>query len=252
MNQSARRSRWLLEHFASFYKEVALIKEAIAHSQLPAYLAVGDKSVSTNAKDLAATVSFRLRNLLAVQAKIVRSSGTEVEIAAYESAQYVMASLADEIFILEETWDGQKHFHEYLLERGLFRTASAGKTVFTRLDDLLKSRAKDTVTEDLASVYLMALQLGFKGRYRGESNSDTLNNYRSDLLQFIGIDGEATFKQRVFNQAYKYAIADNQGHRLAPLSRWYLLLGVGAVVYVGISSVIWVLSVAKLNEILGG
>src|ERR1044072_2317156 len=100
----------------------------------------------------------------------------------YKEAQYVMVALADEIFLNAE-WEGHRSSVSNLLESKIFRTHVAGELFFQRLDRMLVER--DPVYRDLAAVYLMALSLGFRGKYRGRDDRGQLERYRRQLFHFV-------------------------------------------------------------------
>ena len=243
----------LLECFADFYQEVARLKLAVREGNLALYLS-GNRAETgdLSGAEFAAMVSLRLRNRLMAQAKTLRGAGTEAEIRAYRIAQYVMVALADELFILELDWPGGESWGNCLLERALFRTESAGRDFYLQLDRLLKSREHSALQQDLAAVFLIALQLGFKGRYRGGSHTKQLSAYRDKLLRFIGSGHHSQIRQVGFMQAYQYLLSDAQGQRLAPLSRWYLIGAIGAGLYLLVSSAVWLGLIHRFNTVFGG
>lgn len=251
MPELAERTASPLARFAEFYEEVARLKLAIRDGRLALYLAAGRTAAPENANDLAAMTSQRLKQRLQEQGRIMRRIGTAAEINAYRVAQYVMAALADEVFILDTQWSGRDAWELYLLERGLFGTDSAGRRFFDYLEQLLKSRSRTPLTEDLAAVFLIALQLGFKGQYRGGHGAPVLESYREKLIQFIGAGHASLLERPGFPQAYQYRISETRDARLAPLSRWYRIGAVGAAVYVAVSTLVWVAVVNRFEEVFG-
>src|SRR5215475_12859109 len=59
----------------------------------------------------------------------------------------------------------------------------AGEIFFRRLETLL--RREDEAAAELAVVYLMALSLGFRGKYWGAAHEPILDSYRARLFSFI-------------------------------------------------------------------
>lgn len=242
----------LLARFAEFYEEIARLKLAIREGRLPLYLAGGKEPVALNGNDLAAMVGQRLKQRLQQQARIVRETGTEAEIEAYRIAQYAMAALADEIFILEVDWPGRAFWQHYVIERALFQSDNAGRDFFLQTDRLLASRVQNALQEDLAAVFLIALQLGFKGQYRGAHGALVLKSYREKLIRFIGAGHGMLRAQPGFPQAYQYRVSEARGERLAPLARWYRWGALIALTYVVLSTIVWMLLISRFNEVLGG
>jgi type VI secretion system protein ImpK len=137
----------------------------------------------------------------------------------YREAQYVMATLADEVFLHLE-WEGRHTWAANLLETRLFGTHVGGDVFFRRLDELL--REQDAVKRPLASVYLMALSLGFQGRHRGRDAAEVLAGYRRRAFAFVFPGHRSVLKaeRRLFPEAYEHTASGGQPVRLPHASRW--------------------------------
>lgn len=244
---------FLLACFAEFYEEVASIKLAIAEGRLSNYLAVGDETPPTHGPDLALRVSSRLATVLRNQARGIHGCATPTEAKAYTMAQYAMAVLADEIFLLdpELEWTGRKPWLDVLLEDQLFHTRDAGQRFFQFVEQVLHEANRSALHTDLASVFLLALQLGFKGRYRGEHGASVLRNYRERLYRFAEQKGVAAEAQFAFPQAYQHLARGKKEERLAPLSRWYALGRIALVAYVAVSTLVWVVLMYPFEKAFG-
>lgn len=228
----------LLAHFAEFYEELARLKVAMREGRLGVYLmATGRQSVAVSENDLAKLVSERLKALLQQRAKRLASVATQAQSDSYRIAQYLMAALADELLILEVEWPGRAFWEPCLLERALFESNSAGRDFFAQLEELLSSRGTGRLQEDLAAVFLMSLRLGFKGQHRGSHGSRQLRDYNARLIRFMG--AASLEHQPAFLQAYQHRIAGTRDERIAPLSRWYRIAALGIVIYLAISTVVW-------------
>jgi type VI secretion system protein ImpK len=157
---------------------------------------------------------------------------------SYKEAQYVMVALADEIF-LNTKWEGQRAWGSNLLETKIFRTHAAGQFFFDKLDRLL--REQNPINRDLAAVYLMALSLGFKGKYDGMDHRRTLANYRRQLLTFIcgrepGLDDETRY---VFPEAYYHNVREERQRKLSDPRKWFVVLGLVIVGYTAATQAFW-------------
>ncbi len=253
MSMTGRQFPSLVQCFSDFYQEIAIVKEAIADGSLPALL-MGNtgagKTAHTDMRSIAAMVNLRLYSFLLKQKQQVEKLGTEQEQKIYRIALYVMAALADEIFILELPWDGQRYWADCLLETRLFHTSMAGRNLFKYADNLLRVRGSSAIHQELATVFLMAFQLGFKGQYSGRDGKEFLANLRRDLLHFIGYrcDGEKpAFPQPLLAQ---YKLQKHTSARIAPASRWYWL-GAGALlVYLLVSSAVWLQVAGSVTDTL--
>lgn len=252
MSERTQRRQALLERFAEFYQEIVRIKAAIRERRLALYLSNGRAAQTVNGNDLAAMVHHRLLGLLQEQRRQVTEQGTKAEESAYHITQYLMAAHADELFIIELDWPGRNAWSQFLLERSLFKTATAGRDFFTRLDLLLKTRGRDPLQDELAAVFLMVLQLGFQGQYRGSRGQSVLRAYRAKLSQFVGSGSHYAEGVPAFNQAYQYRMSEVRGQRLAPLRPWYNVGIVMLLLYILVSSGVWLLSIQRLNTLFVG
>lgn len=254
MSDMRPSSPFLLACFAEFYEEVASIKIAIAEGRLSSYLTSGDEPPPTHGPELALRVSSRLAGILRAQARDIAARGTSAEIKACTMAQYVMAALADEIFILdpELEWAGRNAWLEVLLEYKMFRTHDAGLRFFSFADQILRTSNRTALHVDLASVFLLALQLGFEGRHRGEHGAETLRSYRQQLYKFARLKGEVDLSQPAFLQAYQHLLQGGKEERRAPLSRWYALGRIALLGYVAVSTLVWVASTYPFEKAFGG
>lgn len=156
----------------------------------------------------------------------------------YKEAQYVMVALADEIFLNTE-WEGHRTWVSNLLESKIFRTHAAGERFFQRLDRLLVER--DPVYRDLAAVYLMALSLGFRGKYRERDDRGQLEYYRRQLFNFVfrrEPDLDSPTRQ-MFPEAYYHTLRDETKRKLQNPRAWLILLCAVVVAYVALTHAIW-------------
>jgi type VI secretion system protein ImpK len=137
----------------------------------------------------------------------------------YREAQYVMSTLADEVFLHLE-WEGRHTWAANLLETRLFGTHVGGETFFRRLDALLHEQ--DAVKRPVAGVYLMALSLGFQGRHRGRDAAAVLAEYRRRAFAFVfpGHRSVIRGERRLFPEAYEHTAAGGQAIRLPHARRW--------------------------------
>lgn len=246
---SNRQSFSLVQYFSDFYQEIAALKQAISDGNLPIYLA-GDSKTETDKHSLASMMALRLYSFLAKQAKEVRELGNEQERQAYRMAQYVMAALADEIFIIELEWDGNDVWADYLLEKRLFKTSMAGRNLFQYSSRLLKSRTHGPLQRELGIIFLMAIQLGFKGEHTGKKGYEHLKGLRKDLLHFIGYSAESELPAFPQAEQIDYKMSKPYGKRLAPLSRWYWIGTFCLIAYLIVSTGIWYRTSTEITDVL--
>ncbi|HET7321044.1 MAG TPA: DotU family type IV/VI secretion system protein, partial [Longimicrobiaceae bacterium] len=157
--------------------------------------------------------------------------------AMYREAQYVMAALADEIFLHLE-WEGREAWASNLLETRIFGTHLAGERIFQRIEQLLADR--DAAHREIEVVYLLALSLGFEGRYRGVGR-DELERLRTGLYELVFprqpslIRGE----RRLFPQTYMHTLDRSDPIRMPATARWVVALVAVITLYVAAAHGVW-------------
>lgn len=198
-------------------------------------------------RDMADPVRRHLISVLEGQVPESRRRGGEYGVGYYRDAQYAMAALADEIFLTLD-WPGREVWRSRLLEYELFGTYTAGETLFERVDRLLKDR--DPSDGEIAAVYLLALALGFRGKYRDADDGGQIEYYRRQLFAFLfqgrpDLDRE---DRRMFPEAYANTLTRDEGERLPYIRRWlWLMVGI-AVVFLLASVVVWEVFTADLSR----
>lgn len=166
----------------------------------------------------------------------------------YKEAQYVMVALADEIFLHTE-WEGKRAWVSNLLESKIFQTHVAGELFFQKLERLLYDR--DPVHRDLAAVYLMALSLGFRGKYRGMDDRGQITRYRQQLYSFIfrrepDLDSEL---KHIFPEAYFHTLREETKKRLPHPRLWIGVLCFVILVYLAATHLLWNDLTARIDKI---
>ncbi len=242
---------FLLARFAEFFDSVVDAKRAIAEGRLSAVLSVGDELSPTSPGDLAARLSARFAAVLRLQEKDVSRNGKPTEIEAYAKAMYVMAAVTDEIFILEVEWTGRDAWVDSLLERQLFQSHNAGIRFFEMADELLAVQIPDALQVDLAAVLLMSLQLGFKGRFRGTRGDAELDALRNRLYRLVEREHGALATELAFPQTMDELKVGGTPERLAPLSPWYAAATMVLIVFLVISSVMWLWLLEPFRRAVG-
>jgi type VI secretion system protein ImpK len=150
-------------------------------------------------------------------------------------SQYVMAALADEVF-LNTDWAGREEWLGSMLEQAMFGTQVAGEDVFRRLDQVLSARTNGSL--ELASVYFLSLALGFEGRFRGGSGEE-LARYRRRLYRFLYRTDTPPSDGKLVPQAYQHTAAAERAIRLPYVQRWTILLAVTAIAYFVAAEFVW-------------
>ena len=151
--------------------------------------------------------------------------------------QYLMAALADEVFLTLE-WQGKAAWRNWLLETEFFRSRDAGETVFERIDRLLLK--EDPADKELAAVYLAALALGFRGRYLGVDDGGVIDNRKRDLATFIaGRVPQINAAWRMAPDCYAATVHAGSGRKLRDARLWALATVAVFAVWLAASTFLW-------------
>lgn len=236
-----RGSQTLLVQFGDFAAELLRLKYALAADRL------GGAEGLTPA-ELAGMVHQRLRTLLEAQTVRARHWGGAYGEGLYREAQYAMAALADETMLLRIQWDGKAAWQDRLLETALFGTRIAGERFYERLDALLEEGTR--TSGELATIYLVALALGFRGRYWRPEDEVRLREYRTALSRVIARDDPELARNaaHLFPQAYDHTIDQGRAVRLPHLRPWMLALAAVVLVFLGASHLVWVSATAEVER----
>lgn len=223
-----------------FYMEVARVRRLVE-------TAAG--SAEAQAQDPEALMQ-RLQAILEAQHIEVARRGIDFLVSDYREVQYVLAALADDIFLHEVDWAGRDVWADNVLEYRLFRSRAAGDRVFNRISDLVRSG--DTRRSPVAQVYLMALQLGFRGRFRAAGEQTAVREYMRQLFIFMegrgpGLDHH---DRLLVPEAYAYTVSGQRVRGLRLGLDWpWMAAGISGLAVV-LSLVVWLVVTADLNAAL--
>ncbi len=165
----------------------------------------------------------------------------------HREAVYVMAALTDEMF-LHLDWEGKDFWLGHLLEAKFFQSHLAGEQFFRRIDQLLLR--DDEPAAEIAAVYLSALALGFRGRYRAAPYQNTIDGYRNRLFSFIARrEPELTdHVDRLFPQAYRNTLTPGALPRLPNPRRWWWALAGATAAWLLIAQFGWYSVTSELRH----
>ena len=245
----ARDESFLMANFRDFYGEVTRFRSLIHGGD---WLSEGvEESGKEDSPVQNSTAVWKaLLTTLERQALSAQRSRGDYALKIFAEAQYVMAALADEIF-LHLDWGGKEAWNTNILEAKLFRSHRAGEQVFKRLEELLTIR--NPIHQNLAEVYLMALGLGFQGKFRGAPDGpERLERYRRRLFDFI-YDDDPELPQEgavLFPQAYSHTLDKGFAVRMPNLRPWLMGFLVLALVWVVVSIPLWHRLVGDLEPII--
>lgn len=225
----------VLEEFQRFYVEIIDLKRS-AHS--PAALpepGIVDELIEGGRP---AAIWRKAAEILDGQTRQAIHA-SPVEARLHREARFVMAALADEVFI-HPRWEGTDYWLSHLLESRYFRTHSAGEVFFDKASALLT--VNDPAADQLVLVYLMALALGFRGKYAGRPDGDAaIRDLRVRLLETIwrkhpGMLNEAG---HLFPHAGRSTVREGPIRKLPSPSKWVTVALAVVVFWVLFSWIPW-------------
>lgn len=175
--------------------------------------------------------------------------GGEYGARLFQRVIYIFAAFADEM-MLSRHWNGREIWLASPLEVRLFGSQSAGEEIFSDIESDLADY--ELGKRDMAKVYLMALNLGFKGRYKGSENEGAIGKYKSSLFALIN-DRDPSHEQagKLFlGNIYQYNQTGGSPQFMPYLRPWLLSIVAVVIVYVIASHLVWATSVSDLEEVV--
>jgi type VI secretion system protein ImpK len=238
---------FLIEKFHEFHDELLRLKTQVESGNwvFDGAMPAGAAAVPEAAPS---AVWRRLLALLERQSFEAGRDGGDFAVQIYRRAQYVMAALADEVF-LHLDWPGREAWGEHLLEFRLFKTHRAGEEVFERIETLLHEG--DSAYSELGRVYLIVLALGFQGKYREAADSaGQIESYRGRLFHFIfGRDPLAVRgAEKVVPQAYTATLDESRASELPYVRPWLWAIAVVVLLWIAGAHLIWSDATSKLES----
>lgn len=238
---SKKDGSYLLSYFETFLFQVMDAKNEILAKNWGTLEGSIDATPGKSDEEtlaFASTLNQELDSVLRLQALEASRFGGDYGVAAYEEAQYVMATLADEIF-LNMDWPGRRYWEDNLLESKIFGTHDAGDLFFSKLDDFLSRR--DKLLKDIAEIYFLALGLGFLGKYRGQEDGGVIDQYKKELYLFINNRPYMLYEtnEPIFASAYGYTLAEGKSILMQDWRKWMLVFGGVFLLMLLVSIIIW-------------
>jgi type VI secretion system protein ImpK len=249
----------IVHGFQAFYYELLRYKE----KALSLYFSY-DASATTHEESSGASDVTKQSNdnvegaVVGIQKRMMKiiEDVTEVMLAKSRAAprfivdaKYVITVFADEIF-LNLKWDGAAFWRMTLLEKQLFQTEVAGDRFFSMADEIMV----DIRNEEMAFLYLMALSLGFKGKYRGTTNSDErISWYKSRLHAMLSTKQSSLFfpgRIHMIGSCYEYTHFESDDSHLPDHRFWSWCIASVVVVYIVVSYVVWCGITGEIHDLL--
>ncbi len=245
----------LLSCFCEFYKEIVVLKHAALNMDRedltdPDVSERSDDDSEASLKQRVYLMNSKVTNYLEAEYQRIKENHSRAEVDAFYKAMYVMASLADEIFILKIDWTGNEHWQDFPVEEKVFHSCISGTKFFSDIDEMIQKNERSDLNKDLASVYLLAIRLGFSGRFDDKRGEKRLRNYSADLLNYIG-SGSATGRTKpLFPDAWKHTKSDAVDRRVGALRPWIKYFAAGIITfYLIIFRIVWEITILPLTEL---
>jgi type VI secretion system protein ImpK len=234
MSGTDLRELSFVDDFHDFYAEVIRLRCLAESGVIDAAASDGESGYENQAE----MIRVRLVGLMERSSLFAGRNAGELGFGLYREVQYVMAALADETF-LRLDWRGNDYWTEHLLETQLFNSHNAGEELFARLDRLLDQPERSYT--DIYAVYLMALALGFRGKYWGVDDNGRLEGYRQRLFVRIYRRRPDLFGEsgRLFPDSYRHTLDEGIAKKLPSPVRWFGGLVLAVLAWVVIAHVLW-------------
>jgi type VI secretion system protein ImpK len=170
-----------VQQFRAFYRELFDIKECIvAQRWNELSVSPSPDSVSLPSGASARAIFARLYRAISGQGFGLRGrdrgNGGPIDVG------YVMAAVVDEVLLHGPAWPGQETWSETLLEEALYGSRVAGERIFRTAHELL---AAQLTRSAVAVSVLLALMLGFRGRYHGTDDRGEITALKERLFGVI-------------------------------------------------------------------
>lgn len=244
-NTKNEASHFLVECFEEFYREVLKHRNFVLSKPWQKTEEKGESSPQATAE----YILSRLKSYLEEQEVKANRRGSNFPKSLYGEAQFIMVSLADEVF-LNLDWPGKRYWEFNLLEQRMYNTHSAGQIIFEKLDNLLKNR--NSAPRGLAVLYLNSLGLGFQGKYRHFNDGGILSSYRKKLFIFINRREPSLFQKKIhlFPDPYTHTIEGEKPKELPQFRNWYFIFSGLFLTYLFASYIIWYTATADIKNIV--
>lgn len=248
MSPTQLDNSYLLAQFHEFYSEVIRFKQAI-RSATSIFTTEEPSQEDLESRVTAQSINQRLLSILEQQAIEAGRRGGEYGATFYKEVQYVMAVLGDETF-LNIDWEGKEGWKSNLLEYKLFGTHVAGELFFQKLSKFLAER--DPAFIEIALMYLLALSLGFQGKFRDKDDRGQIDYYRRQLFTFIFHRNPDILSESklLFPEAYAYTLDEATGRKLPHVRRWIWVVVLLIVVFLILSHGLWIHLIDDLDQII--
>ncbi len=173
-----------LRRFRDFYDELYTVKSLLRENNWTALLghsATADNAGTIDDQAILLAVRSRLRNAIAAQ-----GFGGPVSDRAPAGVDpgYVWTAVADAALMHDPQWPGQKGWADKPLEVELYGSRDAGDRIFEAVAELVR-RHTEPDPDGVAMTILLAFELGYRGRFRGNDDHGEIEKGKASLLSLV-------------------------------------------------------------------
>jgi type VI secretion system protein ImpK len=225
-----------VQQFRTFYRDLADIKQCIAAQRWGDIAALpSPDSVSLPADATARAIFARLYRVIAGQGFGLRGRGRGN--GGLPDVGYVMAAVADEVLLHGPAWPGQETWSQTLLEEALYGSRIAGERIFRAAHDLFAGRSGQAVAVSI----LLALMLGFRGRYHGTDDGGEISALKERLfgeIFHLPYPVEVDF-QTLLSGGVPRPLAEASRRALPSVHPWVMAILLLITLYIVVSDALW-------------
>jgi type VI secretion system protein ImpK len=226
-----------VQQFRTFYRDLFDIKQCI-EAQRWNELVVSPSPDGVSLPSEATPRAVFARLYRAITGQGFGSRGRERGDGAPVDVGYVMAAVADEVLLHGPAWPGQETWSATLLEEALYGTKIAGERIFRTAHELLAGQLSRSA---VAVSVLLALMLGFRGRYHGTDDRGEIAALKGRLfgvLFHLPYPVDIDF-QTLLSEGAARPLGQASVRALPSLRPWLMAILLLVVGYIVLSDVLW-------------
>ena len=240
----------VIRQFRLFYEAVEQVRQAAFYITLSDIGETEKKEYLVNGEITPAPIDNLLNSLmtsLEERGRDFSTRGGDYGSRLFARVIYVFAAFADDV-MLESHWVGRDEWVRAPLEVKLFGSQSAGEEIFNDIDNGLSKY--EFGKRDLAKIYLMALNLGFEGKFKGTQSEVDIRRYKVRLFELINDrapeNSEAT--KSFLGSVYRYNQTGGAPEMMSYLKPWIITISAIGGLYLLGSHLIWEYMIAVLDD----
>lgn len=240
----------VIRQFRLFYEAVEQVRQAAFYITLSDIGETEKKEYLVNGEITPAPIDNLLNSLmtsLEERGRDFSTRGGDYGSRLFARVIYVFAAFADDV-MLESHWVGRDEWVRTPLEVKLFGSQSAGEEIFNDIDNGLSKY--EFGKRDLAKIYLMALNLGFEGKFKGTQSEVDIRRYKVRLFELINDrapeNSEAT--KSFLGSVYRYNQTGGAPEMMSYLKPWIITISAIGGLYLLGSHLIWEYMIAVLDD----